>query len=148
MSGFVHKVSSFFVSTEKVLLEGNVLPSEKKRDEQKNVWVLCGKSGDVLSAYCTCTAGYSEFCNHVIVLLYKVEYAKSKSLVDPSCTEIACSWNKCTEIDIECTKIRVVQIRKHEVTNQTKKAPLNKNLTLVMSEYRAREYRQKEEKNC
>ena len=50
---------------------------------------------------CTCTAGYSKCCSHVIALPYKVEFAGENRLIDPSRTERACSWNNSGNKDIQ-----------------------------------------------
>ena len=45
-------------------------------------------------------AGTSRCCNHVIVALYKVEYANIHGYNDPSCTSIPCQWNQATKKDV------------------------------------------------
>ena len=39
--------------------------------------------------------------NHVVALLYKLEFAGENGFIDPSCTERACSWNNSINKDIE-----------------------------------------------
>ena len=36
-------------------------------------WVVCKKSGKVLSAHCDCMAGLGESCSHVASLLWAIE---------------------------------------------------------------------------
>ena len=38
-----------------------------------------------------------ESCNHVIITLYKLEYANNKGWVSPACTDIVCQWNESTK---------------------------------------------------
>ena len=121
MSGFVHKLFVHQLSGDKILLKGKVTPSQKLSQDPRQVWVLCHNTGNVLCGYCTCTAGFAECCNHVVALLYKVECANSKGMIDPACTDVACSWNVSTQRNVRFMKIKDVEIRKHEVTNKNKK---------------------------
>ena len=54
----------------------------------------------------------SQSCNHVIAVLYKIDYALQKDLLNQSRTSTSCSWNKSTERDIEPKKIKDTVIRK------------------------------------
>ena len=74
-SGFVHKVYVKTINAEGVLLKAAVTPSQRIRDESHKVWVLIKLSGEVACGYCTCKAGCSKCCNHVIALLYKIKFA-------------------------------------------------------------------------
>ena len=85
-SGFVHQVLVKEID-DKVLLTGTVTPSQQVRDEHKSVWILCDKTGKILSGYCSCTAGLSNCCNHLIAILCKVEYANTHKLTNPACTD-------------------------------------------------------------
>ena len=129
MSGFVHEIVAYCPSQDKIILKGNVTPSQKIREKPRNVWVLCSKSGEVICANCTCTAGFGECCNHVVAILYKVEYANSHGLIDPACTAVACAWNKSTEREVEPQKVKDLVLKKHDSLNRTKKH-------LVQSEYK------------
>ena len=121
MSGFVHKMFVSKISQEKVLLKAKVTPSQKLREAPREAWVLCSKSGDILCGYCTCTAGFAECCNHVVAILYKIEFANSKGMINPACTDVACSWNVSTQRDVQFKRIIDVEIRKHEFAKQNKK---------------------------
>ncbi len=121
MSGFVHEIFSFTPSDKFVVLKCKVTPSQKLREEPRNAWILCSKEGEVLCANCSCTAGFGECCNHVVAMLYKVEFANSHGLIDPACTAKACEWNKRTEKEVEPQKIRDVIIRKHESVRKAKR---------------------------
>ena len=76
-------------------------------------------------AHCTCTAGFGECCNHIVAVLYKVEFANTNMLIDPACTSEACVWNKTTRRDVEASRIRDVVIRKHEREKADKKRVIN-----------------------
>ena len=129
MSGFVHNIFINEISEENVVLKAKVTPSQKLREDPREAWVLCSKSGDVICGYCTCTAGFAECCNHVVAILYKVEFANSKGMIDHACTDVACAWNVSTQRDVQFMKIKDVQIRKHDVTKRRKKR-------LVQSEFK------------
>ena len=79
MSGFVDTIfvakcpsdnKSFFP-------KGKVCPSQRLNEDPHEVWV-CVESRDtecrIVTSWCTCTTGTTEACNHVIALLYKVNY--------------------------------------------------------------------------
>ena len=57
-------------------------------------------------------AGASRCCNHVIVVLYKVEYANTNNFFSPACTSIPCGWNKSTRKIIELKRISEIAVRK------------------------------------
>ena len=68
--------------------------------KQYNVWVVCCKDsvgssiGDnILSAYCTCTAGLYGTCNHVPGVLFRVQAAVLTELSNPTCTSVSAAWN-------------------------------------------------------
>ena len=50
------------------------------------------KDGVIKSAHCDCMAGMSETCNHVAVLLFRVESAVRPELSNPACTAKPCEW--------------------------------------------------------
>ena len=88
------------------------------------MWVAIDTNqGGVLSACCSCTAGNSQSCNHVMALLYKVEHAVSMGFANPSCTSVPCRWNDCTFREVEPKKIRDLKIRadSHNNTNQERR---------------------------
>ena len=55
-------------------------------------------SGDVLNAKCTCKAGKSSYCNHVMALLIEIEDYYLHQLAEvpeeEACTERARRWGK------------------------------------------------------
>ena len=115
MSGFVHEINSSKVSPEMVVLKSRVTSSQKVCDDPREAWILCRKNEDILCAYCSCTAGFGECCNHVVAIFYKVEYANTKGYIDPACTDLACSWNKTTDRGVQPLKIKDAVIQKHDV---------------------------------
>ena len=68
-----------------------------------HVWVAVEKDcekpgGNILSGYCTCTAGLLGCCNHVIFLLFRVEAAVRSGATKPSSTSLLSKWNVPTGI--------------------------------------------------
>ena len=119
-SGFVHQIRVKELIDDKVLITGTVTPSQRVRDEHKSVWIICDKSGKILSGYCSCTAGLSNCCNHLIAVLYKVEYANTHGLTNPACTDTPCSWNNKSNVDIEAKRVKDIYIESH---NRSKLKP-------------------------
>ena len=84
-SGFVVPV---FIYEPKSKQRGNImfLYSEARASqavhEHKQLWIVVKKidenGSNILSAWCSCMAGSFETCNHVIAILYKIEYAHTK----------------------------------------------------------------------
>ncbi|KAK6171766.1 hypothetical protein SNE40_018199 [Patella caerulea] len=86
---FYHTIS---VDSPYCLLRCCCTPSQRIKDESHKVWVCLKKeSGAVKAAYCTCTAGLGQTCNHVAGLLFKVEHANKFGYT--SCTSQKCTWN-------------------------------------------------------
>ena len=50
-----------------------------------------------------------------------MEFANSKSMIDPACTDVACSWNVSTQRDVQFKRVKDVEIRKHDIVKQNKK---------------------------
>eukprot|EP00795_Rhopilema_esculentum_P003892 gene3892-15201_t len=105
-SGFVHEVVSLTTPTGSIILFSSVKPSTKIKAQPHKVLVVCKPTGDILCGYCSCTAGYSKCCKHLIAVLYKVEYANQHGLTNSSYTDVACYWNLSTKKDIGPTKIK------------------------------------------
>ena len=92
--------------------------------EEKSLWIAMkkksDKTGEILSAFCSCMTGTYECCNHIIATLYKMEYACRMGWCSPACTDIACQWNKSTKNDIEPKRISDIIVRKKLATNTGK----------------------------
>ena len=124
-SGFVHEVVWSLTPTGNIILFSKVTPSTKIRAQPHNVWVVCKPAGDILCGYCSCTAGYSKCCNHLIAVLYKVEYANQHGLTNPSCTEVACYWNSSSKNDIGPARIKDMSLQAHKQERPTSSYSLN-----------------------
>ena len=81
------------------LFRTKCVPSQRVSMKQYDVWAVirrdCGDviGGEILSAYCTCTAGLLGSCNHVAGLLFRVEAAVLTGVSHPTCTGMLSSWN-------------------------------------------------------
>ena len=121
MSGFVDTVlfTKCPVDNKHVFLKGCV-SRQKIRDDPHKVWVcLEGTMSDckIVTSWCTCTAGTAEVCNHVIALMYKVNFAYKKAYISPACTSVPQGWNKGTRKDVEPNQIKnlvFVKTKRHK----------------------------------
>lgn len=101
-SGFVSQVvTATGADKDTIFLKGSVLPSQKVSSAPHVVCALLKKSGEIQTAYCSCTVGLSRCCNHVIALLYKVEFA-----VAETCTEVKCRFNDMTKKVVKGCKVK------------------------------------------
>ena len=97
------------------------LPRKKIRDDPHKVWVcLEGTKNDckILTSWCTCTAGPAEVCNHVIALMYKVNFPYKKAYISPACTSVPQGWNRGTKKDVEPKQIKNLVFRKDRKTQE------------------------------
>ena len=77
------------------------------------LWILVQKEPlEILTSWCCCLAGTGQSCNHVMAVLYKIDYALHKGFLNPSCNSTSCSWNKLAKSDIEPKKIKDIVILK------------------------------------
>ena len=80
-------------------LKTKYLPSQRVSSKQYDVWALLKKDhvdevgGEIISAYCTCTAGFLGSCNHVVGLLFRIEDAVLIGVTHRTCTSNLASWN-------------------------------------------------------
>ena len=121
MSGFVDTVylAKCPVNSELTFLKGNVCPSQRIRDDPHEVWICIeGPKTDcgIVTSWCTCIAGSGEACNHVIALLYKVNYAFKKNYISPACTSVPQGWNKGTKREVEPSAIGDLTFRREPST--------------------------------
>lgn len=126
----------------KCVLQCKVTPSQRIREDPREVWVALKKDGTVLCGWCTCIAGTSATCNHIIASLYKVEYAFTHGHTDPSCTSVPCGWNVSTRRDVLPGKIMDMRIRKEKRTTGNEE-----NEGIIMGEWRRFDPRKEWERN-
>ncbi|KAL9963240.1 hypothetical protein ACROYT_G032420 [Oculina patagonica] len=71
-NGWVREVFSRKFGENRLLI-GKVNHSQRMSEKPLTPWVVCKKSGKVLSAHCDCMAGLGESCSHVASLLWAIE---------------------------------------------------------------------------
>ncbi len=123
MSGFVDTVYVAKCPSDGKItfLKGNVSPSQKLNDDPHKVWICIERTGKdcrIVTSWCMCTAGTAEACNHVIALLYKVNYAFNKDFISPACTSIPQGWNKGTKREVTPTQLQNLTFRKDKKTRK------------------------------
>lgn len=123
MSGFVDTVlfTTCPVDSKQMFLKGCVSPSQKLRDDPHKVRIcLEGTKSDcrIVTSWCTCTAGTAEVCNHVIALMYKVNFAYKKAYISPVCTSVPQGWNRGTKKDVQPSQIKNLVFRKDKKTHE------------------------------
>ena len=93
LSGFVDTIYTYQLLTNKnyLVIYGMVRASLTASVVHKS-WILIQKNPlQILTCWCSCMAGYSQSCNHVIAVLYKMDHAREKGYLDPACTDVPCS---------------------------------------------------------
>ena len=69
-------------------------------------------SPSITTSWCTCIAGTGEVCNHVIAILYKVNYAYHKNFISPACTSIPQGWNRGTRREVTPSQLQNLTFRR------------------------------------
>ena len=107
-SGFVGPILLYEPTSkqqEKVVFLYCIVTASQAIHESKKLWLavkrINEKGSEILSGCCSCMAGSYETCNHVIACLYKLEYANTKGLCNPGCTETSCQWNQGTRREVK-----------------------------------------------
>ena len=77
-----------------------------------------GINKKIFTSWCSCIAGTSEVCNHLIALLYKVNYAFKKNYISPACTSIPQGWNGGTKKEVAPGQTRHLKFIKHRRTRK------------------------------
>ncbi|KAK2564215.1 hypothetical protein P5673_012462 [Acropora cervicornis] len=78
-SGFVGCLYSYCLPDQrnKVFIKGDMTPSTKVCDRPHNTWILFD-SNSILTIWCTCVAGTSLCCSHILAVLYKINVAHKR----------------------------------------------------------------------
>lgn len=131
-NGFVGPLFTYTVPGTKLLfIKGTVTPSTKVRDDPHEEWILfeIPKKGEceILTTWCTYVAGSSLCCNHIIALMYKLNFAYKKGYVNPACTSVPEGWNKGTRKEVTPKRVSELFIRNDssQKTQQRNRAPIN-----------------------
>ena len=98
-------------------IRSNLLPSMRKNRVYCAAIILCESTAHVASAHCTCNAGLSGCCNHVIATLYCLEeYIHAGLYKDEQigCTDWLQTWNKPRKRNFEACPTDEVTLNKME----------------------------------
>ena len=93
---FVREISYFDLAITDL---SKVVPCQRINNKPCAVWAILQKDtvdqpgGDILSAYCTCTAGPQGSCDHIVGMLFRIESAVATGATGPSKTSMGCQWN-------------------------------------------------------
>ncbi|XP_070557252.1 uncharacterized protein [Ptychodera flava] len=88
---FYHAVSQH---SEYCFLKANCCHTMKIGDVPHTVWIcVLKKTGDIKSAYCSCTAGLGCSCIHITAMFFRVEAAVRTGQTNVACTSKLCQWN-------------------------------------------------------
>jgi hypothetical protein len=74
-----------------------VSPSQSIRNEAHDVGNALNKRHEIVVSWSSYIEGLAQTCNHVIAVLYKVEYGTNMGYNDPACTSIPCGCNTSTK---------------------------------------------------
>ena len=91
----IHQISD---ECDKCFLKAKVKSSQRVNNASYNVWVCVKKDqsekpgGEIISAYCTCTAGMYGTCNHIAGLLFRCEHAVKTGATKIACTSKSATW--------------------------------------------------------
>ena len=71
--------------------------------------------GDILYAYCTCTAGLQGSCDHIVGMLFHIESAVATGATRPSKTSVDCQCLRQTRRTGKGWKLLKIILTKHEI---------------------------------
>ena len=102
-----------------------VAPSQRTSSKPYQVWACLRKDtadnpgGQILSTYCTCTAGLKGTCNHVVGMLFRIENAVTTGMTKPSQTSRLCKWNVPTgsKVNVEPCEVSKMVFTQSHYTN-------------------------------
>lgn len=79
-------------------IQSKVTPSMAVNNKAYETWIVLRKDdgsvpgGQIMQAYCSCTAGMLGSCNHIAGVLFRIEHAVKTGMTRPTCTSKACEW--------------------------------------------------------
>ena len=97
---FIKEISIHSISTisDYCILKTKCTTSQRISARAYDVWAILRKDegdspgGEVISAFCSCTAGLLGSCNHVAGMLFCVEAAVITRVTKPTCTSRKSEW--------------------------------------------------------
>ena len=115
-SNFVGPIYFSQNKDDKYILKSTITPSQRVRQDPHQARVAVRNNGSIVCGWCTCIAGTSATCNHIIALLYMVNFAVQSGYTDPACTSVPCGWNHSTCKDMQPGKVIEMDIRKDKAS--------------------------------
>ncbi|XP_071177650.1 uncharacterized protein [Mytilus edulis] len=123
-SGFVDTVFCATLNGSQII-KSHVTPSQSIRNKPHDVWLAVNNENEIEVSWCSCIAGLAQTCNHVIAVLYKIEFATNMGYNDPSCTSVPCGWNTSTKKnDLQWTMQNLKKMNEIVKNKITKTTPL------------------------
>ena len=89
-----------------------VSPSQSIRNEAHDVGIALNKRHEIVVSWSSCIEGLAQTFNHVIAVLYKVEYGTNMEYNDPACTSNPCGWNTSTTKNVQPCQLSNFNLRK------------------------------------
>jgi len=106
-------------------LKGTCRPSQRINDTPHKLWIcLAKRDGNVVSTHCSCMAGLSQTCNHVVAALFRIEAVSRMGLNNPSCTSKPCQWLPSNKL-VKPMKIKDLKLKRSSLGGSTRKKELN-----------------------
>lgn len=142
---FVREIFYFdLINTDLCILKSKVIPCQRVNNKPYDVWVILQKDtvdkpgGNILSAYCTCTAGLQGSCNHIVGMLFRVESAVATGATRPSKTSVGCQWNipSGSKVLLKPTKAEELFFTKSKYTASKTKFSKQKSAKLHLNKYK------------
>ena len=127
--GFLHDIWSQSTTTH-FFVKCNSFRSQRKTATAHSLWVclpLGQPKSDPVKAYCSCVAGASGFCNHIMGLLYQLSHFCKSGVKcipdDVSKTSIAQTWDRPRIEGVSAEPVMQVVVRKGKIeTEQASKS--------------------------
>lgn len=110
-----------------LVITADITPSQKVNDEPRRAWAAISSSDcNIKAAWCSCPAGLSRTCSHVVGMLYKLAKGSETQKNSASCTDVLCKWNVPSVSKITPKKISEINVRHDNLTrdNTKSKQPL------------------------
>ena len=125
------------------ILKSKVVPCQRVNNKPY-VWAILQKDtvdkpgGDILSAYCTCTAGLQGTCNHIVGMLFRIESAVATGATRLSKTSMGCQWNipSGSKVLLKPSKAEELFFNKSKYTGFKSKYCKQKSTKLQLNKYK------------
>ena len=96
ISGWVRTIYAYkkHDKSQFMLLKAEITPLQRLNEKPQKAWAaLSINEATIVTAHCSCMAGFGESCSHIATLLFKVEAAVCSGFTSRARTKKACKWN-------------------------------------------------------